>query len=613
MYCKYCGKQIDDDSVFCPSCGKEQKRLTVGNENPAVETVAAKAEPDVSPIFPKDSASHLRRNTVAIIALAIVVVLAIAALLIGWLKLNKDQPGKELSAAEIATLSSSVLSLNVYDKYHELISTGSGFVVVDDKTIVTNYHVINQGYFVEAVSEEDVHYNVRGATFFDESADIAVLQFETATGITPIPISDATQVGETVYAIGSPLGLKNTVSNGIISAFRDDGNCTDIQITAPISSGSSGGVLLNVYGKAIGITYASYSDGQNLNLAIPSAEFVDKLQGTEVQSFDNIVLWKRPLGNTIENYSSSEVRLVQYGNTIYESYNSHDNIIAHDVVTKESVDLGIHGTRLSVYQGILYYVAPNGHKVGTYNISTGEICENILQKYPEEVNTGYIHNLYISNHGLTILYYPVGTGQRILQLDFNGAIIGKIDSMSGIDNLTMADENSLVGINQNNDLEIISLPSLERKAIPLDFNPRALCADRDGYLYFSERFNLAGRILKYDLYTGDCTEIQTQAAYSLGPDYCFSTEGNVYYPTRYGIAQISSDGRENPVSKKYQMDNVCFSDDGKLYATGKDMAILGKHLITPQKHTKYYLRMNLDGTNVEILDTKEIDRSNGLS
>jgi hypothetical protein len=76
--------------------------------------------------------------------------------------------------------------------------------------------------------------------------------------------------GATVYAIGSPLGLQNTISAGIISnPARVDGDMTYIQMSAAISPGSSGGALLNKYGQVIGITSATYTSGQNLNLSIP--------------------------------------------------------------------------------------------------------------------------------------------------------------------------------------------------------------------------------------------------------------------------------------------------------------------------------------------------------
>ena len=82
--------------------------------------------------------------------------------------------------------------------------------------------------------------------------------------------SDFAQVGETVYAVGNPRGLEGTFSQGIISSIRPVGIDKLIQITAPLSPGSSGGPVLNRKGEVIGVSVLTIRDGQNLNFAIPS-------------------------------------------------------------------------------------------------------------------------------------------------------------------------------------------------------------------------------------------------------------------------------------------------------------------------------------------------------
>ena len=74
--------------------------------------------------------------------------------------------------------------------------------------------------------------------------------------------------GQQIVAIGSPLGLFNTISDGIVSGFRRIDQVSMIQFTAPISRGSSGGALLDLYGRLVGIITAGFDDGQNLNLAV---------------------------------------------------------------------------------------------------------------------------------------------------------------------------------------------------------------------------------------------------------------------------------------------------------------------------------------------------------
>ena len=178
---------------------------------------------------------------------------------------------ERLTGNEIAALADSVLTVYVFDSNGNLVSQGSGFIAVDDRTLVTNYHVIKNAYTVTAVSESDIHYNIIGAMHLSPDLDLAVLRFETHTNLTPLPFADSSQVlvGDEVYAIGSPQGLKNTLSNGIVSAFRDVSVTNLIQFTAAVSQGSSGGALLNVYGEVIGIPTWTFLTGQNLNLAVP--------------------------------------------------------------------------------------------------------------------------------------------------------------------------------------------------------------------------------------------------------------------------------------------------------------------------------------------------------
>ena len=198
------------------------------------------------------------------------------------------EPAMErMTANEIAALTNSVLTIYAFDSAGNLFSQGSGFVAFDDRTLVTNYHVIEGAYYVNAISEDDIHYNITGAVYLEPDTDIAVLRFETQTNLPPLPIADSAlvQVGDEIYAIGSPQGLKNTLSNGIVSAFREINMTNEIQFTAAISPGSSGGALLNVYGEVVGIPYSTVLSGQNLNFAIPINEL-----GRDMNDADEFVV-----------------------------------------------------------------------------------------------------------------------------------------------------------------------------------------------------------------------------------------------------------------------------------------------------------------------------------
>ena len=166
----------------------------------------------------------------------------------------------------------SIVSIVMSDKEGKPISQGSGFFVSKDGLIVTNYHVIAEGNSAVAKLPNGAFYIVDGVLTFDKARDVAVIKahgqnFQTLT----LGNSDRVQVGEEVVAIGNPLSLDSTVSNGIVSGMRavkEEGG-KFLQITAPISTGSSGGPLFNMEGGVIGITTMYLKGGENLNFAIP--------------------------------------------------------------------------------------------------------------------------------------------------------------------------------------------------------------------------------------------------------------------------------------------------------------------------------------------------------
>lgn len=178
-------------------------------------------------------------------------------------------------AIEVA--SESVVELTIYDKDGNMIASGSGFFSFDSATIVTNYHVIEGAYRIEAIDDNNNIIAIDTIYNYDEEKDIAIVQVDTEESTyKPLTLAESKDIqrGESVVAIGSPLGIKNTVSTGTISNIIELDGMGMIQFTAAISSGSSGGALFNNFGEVIGITSASYVEGQNLNLAVPATEII---------------------------------------------------------------------------------------------------------------------------------------------------------------------------------------------------------------------------------------------------------------------------------------------------------------------------------------------------
>ena len=180
-----------------------------------------------------------------------------------------------LPAQTVPEIAEKVLAATVYlemqDSNGKTLGFGSGFFVKPN-LIATNYHVIAGASSGTAkLVGKHTTYKIEGFTATDKGNDLALLKVS-ASGIKPLPLgnSDAVKIGETVYVAGNPKGLEGTFSNGIISSRRGGYAKGRLQITAPISPGSSGGPVLNRKGKVIGISSTILEGGQNLNFAIPS-------------------------------------------------------------------------------------------------------------------------------------------------------------------------------------------------------------------------------------------------------------------------------------------------------------------------------------------------------
>ena len=182
---------------------------------------------------------------------------------------------REKSYEELAKLSSSVVMIEIYND--DLVSCGSGSGVVIDGcgTIVTNFHVVRSGSTFGVIFENNPEESIFARLIkVNQDSDLALLKIDYKTEPIPIKGKNTLNRGQQIVAIGSPLGLMNTISDGIVAGFRNFESGKFVQITAPISHGSSGGALLDRYGYLVGITTAGYLEGQNLNLAVPSSELM---------------------------------------------------------------------------------------------------------------------------------------------------------------------------------------------------------------------------------------------------------------------------------------------------------------------------------------------------
>jgi S1-C subfamily serine protease len=195
----------------------------------------------------------------------IVVVFSMASTSIG-------QPARDIARVAFK----SVVLLEMNDSNGQPLSLGSGFFI-SSGIIATNAHVIEGASSGTAKLVGDTHtLQILGTVAVDRNADLALLKVDSSAPSLVLGPSTSPAVGDNVYVVGNPLGLEGTFSEGIISGVRHIDEDSILQMTAPISPGSSGGPVMDNSGGVIGISEATFTNGQNLNFAVP-ALYLSKL------------------------------------------------------------------------------------------------------------------------------------------------------------------------------------------------------------------------------------------------------------------------------------------------------------------------------------------------
>ena len=286
MFCPKCGTETPDDSQFCRKCGQG---LAVSAPSSGVGIGGGAA------VAPARAPEPKPRAFAMIVAVGGLIVLLVASWFVNDLRQKRTTPNSPIESIQSSTPpllarppeeSSSTPSvprslspqeiyksdtpgmilIETYDDEGHKRGLGSGFIVASDGTAITNYHVIRGASRATVKFADGTVGSVEGVKSYDRTRDLAVVQVTPAPRtVLEIGDSDKMKVGDTVVAVGSPLGLQNTMSEGIVSGLRNG----VIQISAPISPGSSGGAVFDEYGKVIGVSAAQMVAGQNLNFAIP--------------------------------------------------------------------------------------------------------------------------------------------------------------------------------------------------------------------------------------------------------------------------------------------------------------------------------------------------------
>lgn len=251
--------------------------------------------------------------------------------------------GKTYTTKQIVDMNDSKVVLIETD-----VSQGSGIVIANG-LILTNYHVMMGATSATVIFNDGTEYKVSGVVESNAKKDIALIKTSKSfnvSGVNVRPSSKGLSKGEKVVAIGSPLYLQNTVSDGIISALRVIDGISTIQTNADIDQGSSGGALFNESGQLIGMTSSGYADVMaNLNFAIATEEFVPLVNKYKTMNFGSIPAAFIPspiqvpvIGNVALGMTMEQVKQLTQGNFVEEDgtelYYSDVNAFGHqaDVV-----------------------------------------------------------------------------------------------------------------------------------------------------------------------------------------------------------------------------------------------------------------------------------------
>ena len=443
---------------------------------------------------------------------------------------DKENESKTVLSAEdiYAECSPAVFYIEIQDKNGTPLSTGSGFFIDESGIAVTNYHVIgNAEKAVITMPGSGVKHDVTGVYYYSADHDIAVIAVEGSgfktLDVNPLPVKGAASV----YAIGSPKGLQNTISQGIISnPRRVVSGATYIQTTAAISGGSSGGVLLNVYGEVIGITSAGYTDGQNLNFARPISYLA--LANTSVAT---------PLDEYNWNYTKYSLREENYtvkaGDGIAPEFDvafyTADGTMPTLKAESDNTDVAVADIVFGdTYVGIV------GVKVGTANITISDDCSDDSVTFTVTVTEGAQRELpfveYFTktdevalNKGatksVTVSYIAVGTEE-------DASVSAKIgdEKTAKLKNIVCSDNSvsfDVAGVKDGSTEIVISTELTDAvKTIPVTVG---------------ERFYTAFDILKdYAMENGEFTDTEGDAEdcyHAVGRTYSAGDATNlIYYP-----------------------------------------------------------------------------------
>lgn len=199
----------------------------------------------------------------------------------------------------------SVVVIEVFDSNNNFAGSGSGFFVTKNGDILTNAHVISVGDKYVVYTNDNNSFEGQIKALHTEQ-DMALISIA-SNKYPPLNFGDTTpQAGSYAIAIGAPLGLMNTVSDGLVSGVKTHNSYHFLQVSCPISPGSSGGPVINDQGSVIGMSTFILTEGSNLSFCVPAKQmkmFVNQAKGLPAKE-PSIIKAQNP--KPITNHNQAE-------------------------------------------------------------------------------------------------------------------------------------------------------------------------------------------------------------------------------------------------------------------------------------------------------------------
>lgn len=318
-----------------------------------------------------------KKVLITILMLLVVVSVSTVAIIL----INGRNTNKKLSAEDVYDLiTPCTVEINAIGDTFE--NTGTGFFIESNGVILTNYHVIESCHTINITTAQGNTYKAENVLGFDKDRDLAIIQANCQNEYVVEVNTEKIKTGEKVYTLGSSLGLTGTFSEGIISSSsREIAGLEYIQITAPISSGNSGGPLVDEYGKVIGITTGAFADGQNLNLAIP-ARAIKTINRDNTYPIKDFFLISQ--GKIVEQeQKASKNDDAPYGNYIPIDVGYFDSLseleeaaLRNPDIFKVPVTISVNGTIIRTNNDNIYLTNSNQQGLKIYRAKINGITES---------------------------------------------------------------------------------------------------------------------------------------------------------------------------------------------------------------------------------------------